>query len=45
MAASGRVIPGTGVPADFEAYDCFLVRQHVEHFEAMTGFETENTYV
>ena len=31
--------------SDLRDVDQFLVRQEVEHFEAMSGFETENSYV
>mmetsp|Transcript_60922 Transcript_60922/g.170373 ORF Transcript_60922/g.170373 Transcript_60922/m.170373 type:complete len:245 (+) Transcript_60922:57-791(+) len=35
---------GNGQLPQLDDLDCFLVKQEVEHFEAITGIETENSY-
>eukprot|EP00811_Abedinium_folium_P008481 NODE_17838_length_923_cov_7.574121.p1 GENE.NODE_17838_length_923_cov_7.574121~~NODE_17838_length_923_cov_7.574121.p1 ORF type:complete len:242 (-),score=37.48 NODE_17838_length_923_cov_7.574121:110-835(-) len=39
----GAVACVTPIP-QFEPLDCFMIKQDVEHFEAITGIETENSY-
>jgi hypothetical protein len=47
LATSAKELDKTSTPESlqqFEGLDCFLVKQDVEHFEAITGIETENSY-
>ena len=42
--AAATTRSAAGGVAGLEGFDCWLIKQDVELFEAMTGFETENSY-